>query len=335
MKLRRVRIISTIVLIGVLSSLIITAAGVPRSEKEIPIYPGAVRDTNAEKEILNLNSEYDLEYQNTQRSFTIRAYTTKTIIDEVCRFYINQLKAKPGVPVDDPYSLKPGAVYPPWYELNFYEAEIFEDQHERDMLIRDGKWIRSAFAKRPQWQKGVWLRQACFEWNIVLNNGDLARYSVSLEDVGYDSQKKVDFKSTRINIEILVTKSEAALDEEEDEAMDEDVAAKTRQLTKNPPTPQSLGIPIYPGAVFNPEISAGMSLDDDYQCFVYLSNDPPAKVVAFYEQRLGKKADSNEGGYLIALKGKLPVPEEGLAIQPNLLFGGTAKTVITVQKKTE
>ena len=170
-----------------------------------------------------------------------------------------------------------------------------------------------------------------FEWNIALNSGDLTRYSVLLEDVGYDSRKKVGFMSTRIRSEILVTKSEAAL-EEEDAVIDEAIAAKARQLAKNPPAAQTLGVPIYPGAVFNPEISAGMSLND-YQYYVYLSNDPPAKVVAFYEQRLGKKASSCEGGYAFVLKGKLPVPDEGLTIQPNELFGGPAKTVITLQKQ--
>lgn len=316
-----------------LFSFSVLAAGPPRSEKEIPVYPGAVRDLTAEKEILSEYSEYDVELKNTWRSVTVKVYTAKSIIDEVCKFYINKLGAKPGTPLEDPASLKPGAFYPPWYELDFYGADIFEDQYERDTLIQDGKWVKSAFAKRPQWKKGAWLCQAWFEWNVTLNNGDLARYSVLLEDVGYDSRKKIDFKTTRIRIEIIVTKSEAALEEEEDEAMDEAVAAKARQLAKNPPTAQTLGLPIYPGSVFNPELSAGMSLDGDYQYYVYLSNDPPAKVVAFYEQRLGKKADSNEGGYLIALKGKLPVPDEGLAIQPNMLFGGTAKTVITVQKR--
>ena len=311
------------------------AAELPRSEKEIPVYPGAVRDLTAEKEILSDYSEYDAELKNSWRSVTVKVYTAKSIIDEVCKFYINKLGAKPGTPLEDPASLKPGAVYPPWYELDFYGADIFENQYERDLLIHDGKWVKSAFANRPQWKKGAWLCQAWFEWNVILNNGDIAQYTVSIEDDGYDSRKKVIFNTTRITIQILVTKSEAALDEEEDEAMDEAVAVKTRQLTKNPPTSQTLGIPIYPGSVFNPEISAGMSLDDDYQYYVYLSNDPPAKVVTFYEQRLGKKASSNEGGYLIALKGKLPVPDEGLAIQPNMLFGGTAKTVITVQKQVK
>jgi hypothetical protein len=333
LKLRRIWTICTVGLILSLSFFTIKAAGPPRSEKEIPVYPGAVRDQAAEKELLSQNSEYDPEIQKTWRSYTVRVYTVKTVIDEVCNFYINKLGAKPGSPLEDPSSLKPGAVYSPWYELGFYGPRIFEDQYEGNILIHDGKWVKSAFAKRPQWQKGAWLCQAWFGWNITLNNGDLARYSVLLEDVGYDSHKKIDFKTTRIRIEIMVSKSEAALEEEEDEAMDEAVAAKARQLAKNPPTSQTLGVPLYPGAVFNPEISAGMSLDDDYQYYVYLSNDPPAKVVAFYEQQLGEKADSNEGGYIIALKGKLPVPDEGLTIQPNMLFGGTAKTVITVQKQ--
>ncbi len=330
MQNRKLWLISSLLL---LFSFSVLAAGPPRSEKEIPVYPGAVRDQAAEKELLSQRSEYGPEIQKTWRSYTVRVYTVKTIIDEVCKFYISKLGAKPGTPVEDPASLKPGAVYSPWYELDFYGPEIFEDQYERNTLIQDGKWVKSAFAKRPQWKKGAWLCQAWFEWNIVLNNGDLATYSVLLEDVGYDSRKKVDFLSTRIRIEILVAKSEEALEEEEDEAMDEAIAAKARQLAKNPPTAQTLGVPIYPGAVFNPEISAGMSLDEDYQYYVYLSNDPPAKVVAFYEQRLGKKASSYEGGYLFALKGKLPVPDEGLAIQPNVLFGGPAKTMITVQKQ--
>ncbi|MGE5551023.1 MAG: hypothetical protein ACM3ZC_10920, partial [Bacteroidota bacterium] len=141
------------------------------------------------------------------------------------------------------------------------------------------------------------------------------------------------YRSTRIRIEILVTKSEEALEEEEDAAMDEAVAAKARQLAKNPPTEKTLGVPLYPGAVFNPELSAGMSLDEEYQYYVFLSHDPPEKVAAFYQQKLGKKPLANEGGYIFAIKGSLPIPEEGLTVQPNKLFGGKAKTVITVAKR--
>lgn len=92
------------------------------------------------------------------------------------------------------------------------------------------KWIRTAFEKRPQWEKGAWLCQAWFEWNIMQDNGDLATYTVLLMDEGYDWRKKVDFKATQIRIEILVTKSEEALEEEWGSAMDEELEEKARQL---------------------------------------------------------------------------------------------------------
>ena len=313
-----------------LISFSLAVAGAPRSEKEIPLYPGAARDQAAEKEVLEMHAEYMSE---NRRSHTVRAYKVKTIIDDVCKFYIDKLGAKPGAPLDDPYALEPGEVYSPWYELDFYGARIFEDQYEHDTLIQDGKWIRSAFEKRSQWKKGAWLCQAWFEWNIMLDNGDLATYTVVLMDEGYDWRKKVDFKTTQIRIEILVTKSEEALVEEWGSAMDEAMEEKARRFAKNPPTEKMLGIPLYPGAVFNPEISAGLSLDDDYHCYVFFSNDSPAKVAAFYQQRLNKEPSSSEGGYLFALKGKLPIPQEGLAIQPNMLFVGLPQTMISVQKE--
>lgn len=308
-------------------------AAIPRNEKEISLYPGAVRNAAAEKELNSQDSEYDEESKNTRRSKTVKVYTAKAIIDEVCKFYIDKLGAKPGVPVEDPDSLKPGTVYPPWYEMEYYGSNIFENQYEGKTLIHDGMWLKSAFTKRPQWKKGAWLCSTHFEWNIILKNGDMAQYTVSVEDEGYNTRKKVVFNTTRITIQVLVTKSEASLEEEEDGEMDEAVAEKTRHLMKNPPTATTLGIPIYPGSVFSPQNSAGMSLDGDYQYYIFLSNDSPLKVKAFYEQRLGRKASSDNGSYLIALKGKMPVPEEGLVIQSNTMFGGKAKTVITVQKK--
>jgi len=36
---------------------------------------------------------------------------------------------------------------------------------------------------------------------------------------------------------------------------------------------------------------------------------------------------------MIPLEGKLPVPDEVISIESNTMFGGNAKTVITIQKK--
>jgi len=61
------------------------------------------------------------------------------------------------------------------------------------------------------------------------------------------------------------------------------------------------------------------------------------KVVNFYEQKLKKKAEEPmKGHFLIPLKGKMPMPDEGISIdEPNTMFGGSAKTVITIQKMTQ
>ncbi|HHT48088.1 MAG TPA: hypothetical protein GXZ98_02175 [Firmicutes bacterium] len=309
--------------------LLIGAA--PLNEKEIPVYPGAVRDPVAEEEIRRDYEEYRFDYWEME---TIRVYTVKALIDDVCRYYIDQLKPEPGWAQKDPYALAPGEVDGPWYEVGFWHETIFTTQYEYDTLLNDGEWVKDAFAKRPQWEKGSWLNSARFEWNAALPNGDPARYAVILDDVGFDSRERVDYRSTRIRIEVLVSPSLEAIEEEEDWAMDQAVVAKTEEFRKNPPTEELLGITLYPGAVFSPELTAGMSLNDDFHIYVYFSNDPPDKIADFYRKQLGKEPlSSGDLGYMFALKGSLPIPEEGLAIQANMIFDVPFQSMISIQKQ--
>lgn len=319
----------TLLLLLALSSLLI-AAEAPGSVEEIPLYDGAERDHAAEEEIMEYYAEYASEYWHTHE---VRVYEVKAIIDDVCKFYIDKLEAIPGAPpYDIYYALEPGDVRLPWYELEFYGEGIFEDQYEYDTLIQDGKWIRSAFEKRPQWQEGKWLSQARFEWNIMLDNGDFATYFVCLTDRGYDWQNKIDYRSTRIRIEVTVETLEEEPDDEWGSAMDDAFANTAQYFAKNPPTEERLGIPFYPGWIFSPELTASMSLDD-YHFYVYFSNDPPDTVAAFYAQHLNMDPSIVNEFYIFALEGELPIPEEGLVIQPNRVFDDMPQTLITVQKR--
>ncbi len=305
----------------------------PLNEERIPVYPGAVRDQAAEEEIRRDYEEYRFDYWEMKY---VRVYTVKALIDDVCRYYIDQLKAKPGQMIDDPYALAPGEVYGPWYELGFWHDTIFETQYEYDTLLNDGEWVKEAFAKRPQWEKGSWLCAALFEWNAGLPSGDLARYAVLLDDLGFDSRKRIDYRSTRIRIEVYVSPSLEAIEEEEDWAMDQAVAAKAEEFRRNPPTEKLLGVPIYPGAVFSPELTAGMSLNDDFHIYVYFSNDPPDQIADFYRKRLGKEPQFTEGfGYLFPLKGSLPIPKEGLSIQPYVFGDGPFQSTISIMKEMD
>jgi hypothetical protein len=75
-----------------------------------------------------------------------------------------------------------------------------------------------------------------------------------------------------------------------------------------------------------------MSMDDQ-RAFLFVTDDAPAKVVKFYEAKLGKKAQGEAAtGYMFALEGSGLMPDEGLAVQSNMLPGG-GKTLITVMRE--
>jgi hypothetical protein len=319
------RLLWLAVLVVSLSSMMM-AAEIPRSEEEIPVFPGAVRNPAAERE---LELEHPWEVQDEMRSSTFRVYTAEASINEVCRFYIDHLGADEGFPPEEPDELMPGESLPPWYGVDPYRSDLFTDQYYFDTLIYDGQWAKSVFSRRDKWEDGSWLASAWFEWMVGLNNGDAARYSVSLEDVGFDPQNKVFSDQTQITIHSLVRKSEEALWDE----MDLEMAELALQLADSPPTEQTLGVPLYPGSIFEPDISAGMSLDGG-RLYVFLSEDPTSTVAAFYEQHLGESPVQSGESYLFALKGELPIPDEGLTIEPNM-FGGAAKTVISVLRQSE
>lgn len=299
---------------------------IPKSEKEVPVFPGAQRDLPAQEYAL----KDFLEIQQGQPIYDIQlsVYSINSPPDDITRFYIEKLGATEGFPVEEA-----GIDTKPWYELNYFSESYYEDQYERDTKIWDGKWFRSALAKRKQWTSGYWLQYAYFEWTKKLDNGDLARISVDIsDDDSFDTRAKIVKDKTMLTITSYIEKSEEAYEEEQDAIMDEVFNDRLAYLRNNPPTEKLLGVPFYPGWLFRAEQSAGMSLDDEYSYYIFASTDDLKKVLTFYEQKLNKKALNSGFGYIIALKGSLPVPEEGLTIQENTMFDGTIQTVITIQK---
>lgn len=63
----------------------------------------------------------------------------------------------------------------------------------------------------------------------------MAQYSILVEDEGYDAQEKVIFNSTRITVRILVIKSQEALTDEQEQAMDQETAQKQVNWPKTRP----------------------------------------------------------------------------------------------------
>jgi hypothetical protein len=112
---------------------------------------------------------------------------------------------------------------------------------------------------------------------------------------------------------------------------------RKRKPALPPPTDAELGVPRYPGARFDGDVSGGMT-QSSQKVWVFFSDDAPPKVVAFYEEKTGKKATEWEKQkYMLPLKGESVMPDHGLTIetlQGNPFLEGKGKTVISVMRRT-
>jgi hypothetical protein len=320
----------------VISTCILLAQQVPKTEKEIPIFPGAVRDLNAESEMKEQAGE---EADPSLQSGIHKVYKTGASAEEVFGFYLKAIGGKEGVSYEDPRGLQPGAVSQVWYELRFWKDQDFKD------IVYDtstsGEWMKmkqNLEKNRKPYKPGMWIHDGRFTWVTKEANNDLNGFILDIEDTTFLwnlESAPTDNRRTTTRFEIIVAteKSEEAMTEETDEETDRAAEALSKSLKSKPPTEKDLGVPIYPGAKLDAESSAGMSIGNDYRMYIYLSDDPPSKVAAFYEQQLKVKPfPAGKDHYMFALKGNLPIPEEGLSVEPNTMFGGRAKTVISIQK---
>ncbi len=131
--------------------------------------------------------------------------------------------------------------------------------------------------------------------------------------------------------------------EAQDRAEEARQAEVAKKLAKSPPTEAKLGVPIYPGARFDPEMSASFHGQQEGEgvvsdTFVFFSGDAPAKVAEFYARKTGKKGQGSlgSGGLLFAVRGGGFFPDLGVTVQPNAFPEGWRKslaTTISIRKK--
>ncbi|MBI4726171.1 hypothetical protein HY768_02930 [candidate division TA06 bacterium] len=322
------------------SSVSRLAAQVPKSEKEIPVFPGAVRDTDKESA---LKSEQGGEISPNVRSGVLKVYKTSASPEEVFRFYLQKIGAKEGAPDIDPRGLERGAISPVVHRIDYYTDEDFDDANYEPegcfsgsgLTQHTGTWMKQSLMKnRKPRAPGKWIEAGWISWYQKESNNDLTTFYINIMDESLVLAPKKYATATSIRITATTEKSEEAVREETEVQMDKEVEERAKSLKSKPPTAKDLGAPVYPGAKFNADASAGMSAGNDYAMYLYLTTDPPSKVAAFYGQKLKIKPAAQGGRYMIPLKGKLPMPDEGIVIEPNTMFGGSAKTVITIQKMT-
>lgn len=269
------------------------------------------------------------------RNATLKVYKVGASTEDVFYFYLQKVGGKEGTIDIDPIGIKPGAVSQVWYEIEYYADTEFTDYYIEHDIMHHGTWMKQKLTEnRKPHKPGKWIMEAKFNWYKKESNNDLTTFYVIIHDESFNFFEGKQYKtSTEIQMQVTTSKSEQATREEDEEKMEGQSAELSKSLKSKPPTENELGAPIYPGATFDADATAGMSAGNDYAIYIYLTIDQPAKVAAFYEQQLKiKPVEVGKGQYMIPLKGKMPMPDEGISIQPTTMFGGDAKTVINIQK---
>jgi hypothetical protein len=309
-----------------------SAAQVPKSENEIPILSGAVREADKEA---SKKDEMSWDQNPTLRKAVLKVYRTGASPEEVFGFYRQKIGGKEGSMDTDPMGIARGTVSQVWYEIDYYTDEDLSD-YDFDGSKHPGVWMKQNLTKyrKPQ-SPGQWIKGARFNWLKKESNNDLTTFYIIIFDESFESSPEKYATAASIEIQVTTEKSEQAVRDESDAEQDRKTGELSESLRQKPPTAKDLGVPLYPGAKFDADNSSGMSAGNDYAIYIYLTQDQPSKVAAFFEKQLKiTPVEVGNDQYMIPLKGQMPVPDEGISIQPNTMFGGSAKTVISIQKTT-
>lgn len=303
----------------------------PLHEALVPQYPGA-KPTSTVRPDGSDDAEGEAGMPNV-KARSVRAFTVEAPVEEVVRFYLKRLDTLPGRNEgQDPQELKPGTASRVDAGLNFHDPQDDDDGAGHVLVTAGRKWDVLK-ACRPAWGPRQWVNDANFSWAVKQKDGSVSTFWLNVEDAGIAERWRSCAKRTRIIVGAEHTKSPERMEEEEEQADQAQLEAAMKAVAKAP-TEKELGVPLYPGARYDVRNSAGMSLGEQ-RAFIFVSDDAPEKVLRFYEQKLGKKAGGDaQYGWMFALEGSLPVPQEGLTVQKNMLPGG-GKTAITVMRDKE
>jgi hypothetical protein len=300
------------------------SAGLPTQLSQMPVYPGA-KPTRLEE------GEWEQPSLQDGRKPQAKAFVVDAAPEEVLRWYAQRL----GTPLDAHRDFEddqaPGTVS--HVNSAVYPHSLGDDDDGAGHILMSSAQKRALLAKcRPAFKKGEWANDGHFEWVRRNEDGSRSFFTVGITDVGVADGWKACVRRTRIVLVTETGKTEQEVEAERDAEHEKAFAAAQKEVGTKAPTEKELGVPLYPGARYDARSSAGMSMGDQ-RGYLFVTDDAPAQVVKFYEAKLGKRAQGDaQSGYMIALEGKGLVPDEGLAVQPNMLPGG-GKTLITVMRQ--
>lgn len=296
------------------------AAGqAPRTEAQVPIYPGAQPTEREETEPWHSDRgsiEAEVVLGGAEQMYKVAAEA-----EEVLRWYIARLGAAAGGL--DEYLWEggaewpaPGTITPVLYWMDAHDLEepgggnMWSGAEVHKVLIKTG---RKPFSPE-QWVDGAELR-----WAFTDADGEHTHFRVHVSDFFVMGPGGPGENTTFVTVQwrklLTGERAQAYVEEVEDGRLEATHADRLAEMGPDGPSEEDLGVPPYPGAIFDAETSAGMSLNED-RYYIYRSADPMEKVVAFYEASTGKKAVKvGAQAYVLPIVGEHPFPEHGMIFE--------------------
>jgi hypothetical protein len=309
-----VRVLTIVFLGGVLLAFSAQAAQVPRFESEIPVYPGAVRDSEAEAEAVAEEERYlsedDTQYQDwgedplIPRSTSLRIYTVPAPAEEILRYYLRELGGmeENGSRHLHTGATAPGTVSPVYYQIIFIDLSMYEK--------KEAKRAKAALAKaRKPFSPGNWIAGAGFAWEVGEKNADITNFDLELRDdffFTFDEegngkvQTSIIFrKTTYMNPADARKTQQQWLDEEESRA-ELQHAETVSKLAGAAFNPEKIGVPVYPGARYDTATTQFLRESMAVNGVAYRSTDKALMVAEFYGKQSGLRLiHADEEGALL------------------------------------
>jgi hypothetical protein len=191
------------------------SAQAPRLLKDVPLFPDSAIDAKIQEAEKVLFDETTAETRGLKNG-EIKTLVTSATPEEVCRWYIEQLKAVEDTGAGfDPEIVENGATSPVQYNLDYYEDQAFENQYEHDTLIYNGEWVKSSLQGRPKSANGKILSNGTFIWEFKNADAGRSEFCLVIDDISFDFYNKTYRPQTKIAISLLEFLEDGAESDEE------------------------------------------------------------------------------------------------------------------------
>jgi len=168
----------------------------PQSERDLPIFPAAIRDMPLESQLGAAEPERPAApgwEPGGKRSSAHLAFTTGMPAEVVLKFYLQIF----GVPLRD------GGPSPPLERLSFHEGDSFADCYDlKGQRFSAGDKARAELErKRKPLRPGKWIAGAVFSWAVQEANGDFSELTLQIRDASFACRQE-NSNGRRIETEI-------------------------------------------------------------------------------------------------------------------------------------